>query len=245
MLRESVDLGCKNNNTLVDTILKEMVELAWVNIYESLEVCKKIHLSADILDNERYLTIAMLLTNCTADLVAATQSARSGFYRPAAVIARGALENLAVAVVLNESEDRLREFNRGSLESNKAIGLAKKYFKEFGETYGFLSKFAHEPSAMVSRSSRQEGPTVTLMVVPSLDRTTVLGLSPIFLSIGCIANLSSLVGEWAFVDHLQSLKHWVRQNTELTQVFSDGAKLIQAAAKAESNKISGSAENKK
>ena len=82
----------------------------------------------------------VLIWNALHTTVAALELLRRGFRLQSRILLRNVLESVSVVLHLCHSEDGLRKFAKGMLETKICLASAKKAFPAFGRWYGLLSE---------------------------------------------------------------------------------------------------------
>ncbi|GAA5542397.1 hypothetical protein [Brucella sp. NBRC 113783] len=146
-------------------------------------------------------TCARLLNSAAQTYVAALEVARRGYPREHGALSRGIIETIStVLAIVMDGGRTLDKFHKGTLETTKTIGLAKKALPFIGKLNGSLSNdFVHIGSLhdSVDGPKRYQKGDERFDFVITLSRLTVL--------------LLDIVTELIFSHEMESLRYWRRK----------------------------------
>jgi hypothetical protein len=127
-----------------DRVALEKLETAGALLAEAIGIYTPQLIKYGLDDERLQPTCARLLNHATESLIASVHVARGGYRRQYGLIARSAVESLAVVLQLYGRPSFLADFHAGKLSGSKSVSYANKMLPLFGRLYGHLSAaFVH------------------------------------------------------------------------------------------------------
>lgn len=128
------------------SVFQEAYGAAWLTINESNEIIARLNKSVFILDNEQSEIVFLILFNCLSDIISAVYTMDSGWIRPSVIALRGALENIAIAIVIHHDARKMEKFKQGILKIPRdVIGPANEILPSVKRLYGLVTnQWTHE-----------------------------------------------------------------------------------------------------
>lgn len=241
-LRTAIEDGVKSNFVFDDPEYHFMLEQLWVVMFEATSALR---LSTDVptsILSDKQHSIMMILVNCLVDSQAAVQSLRSGFHRAAALIARGMLENMALAVAIksDESDAIFNQYKENKYDIPKAISVAKSQYPHLGKIYGVLTnQFAHEPYGMIGRAAVQKDGHTILLLVPPVGREDFLSQFVLMANLGLLVAMLGEAIEWAFANIIKPTVFFEQLDDKNIRTKDNGSKTANLAMAAKLGKLMG------
>lgn len=197
-LKRKINEGINSNLNHKHKEYDFMLEQIWKIFFEATRALQNCIGAYVTPLSERENTIFKIYENCLIDAHAAVHVLRSGFDRSAAIIIRGMLENLALAIALTEdkSDEIFNQYVKGEYNIPKAVSIASKTFKYIGRIYGDLTNFyVHENYNSLGRTFRKDG---LPLEIPSVGNNDFLVEAILLSELGLIIETLGQAAEASF-----------------------------------------------
>lgn len=197
-LKRKIKEGINSNLSCKHKEYDFMLEQIWKIFFESTKALQNCIGAYVTQMPEREHTIFKIYENCLIDAHAALHAIQSGFDRAAAIIIRGMVENLSLAIVLSEdhSDEIFNQYVKGEYNIPKAVSVATKTFKYLGRVYGDLTNhYVHENYNAIGRTFRKDG---LPLEIPSIGNNDFLVESILLSELGLILKTLGQSAEASF-----------------------------------------------